>query len=78
MFMAVAEKKGGGSFLRTRSGRTARPPAGGVFPPKRRVGGKTPPASRRDERGDSPVKRPPNQSPERSESAFRRGGYGGA
>jgi hypothetical protein len=58
MLKAVAEKKGGGSFLRTLCGRTARPPAGGASPPKRRAGGETPPASGRDERGAAPKKDP--------------------
>ena len=54
MLKALAEKKGGGSFLRTLCGRTACPQAGGVFFPCERKCQKTPPACGHDERGAAP------------------------
>lgn len=72
--MAVAEKKGWGSFLRTLCGRTARPQGGEA----RTQSCEGFPSLRARRSGRSPVKRPQNLSPDRRESAYRRGGYGGA
>lgn len=77
MFMAVAEKKGWGVFfadaLRTHGATAGR----GCLSPETQRRGEDTPCQRARRTGRSPVKRPPYQSPERSESAYRRGGYGG-
>ena len=75
--MAVAEKKGWGFFfadaLRTHGATAGR----GCLFPETQSRGKDSPCQRARRTGRSPVKRTPYLSPERSESAFRRGGYGG-
>lgn len=78
MFKAVADKKGCGVFFAdalwthgATAGRWC------LFPETQRRGRDTT-CQRARRTGRSPVKRPQYLSPERSESAFRRGGYGGA